>query len=207
YGNRGYCAEILWGIDGQVSVDRSSWKIFGGILNGQGSSKGLSYNEVTRIGVNAGPDGKLWTADDAFVTSGDGTVLVDALVYIGASLSSPNANNELDQSKINDYLADGLPVTAEYRFDGANGPIIFSDTIKVYPMGQVPTTEYGFRSIKTPYGFLWSLMAPEGSLYEVNKSSNAGGSYTPFKSVSAGFSIPAFFEQDTMMFYRVRRIQ
>ena len=206
YGNRGYCAMIVQGVDGQVSVDRLSWKVYGGILNGPGSLKGLTYS-ITRIGVNAGLDGKLWTADDTFVNSGVGTQLVDAIAYIGASLSSPNVNGIEDQTKINDYLAGGLSVTAEYRFEGATGPIVFSDTIKVYPTGQVPESEYGFRPIKTPYGFLWSLMAPKGSLYEVNKSSFVNGLHSQSVAMFAGFSIPAFFEQNPMMFYRVKRIR
>lgn len=206
FGNRGYCAAIVQGIDGQVSVDRLSWKVFGGILSGERDLAGYSYS-ITRIGVNAGPDGKLWTADDAFVNSGDGTQLFDAVVYIGASLSSPNVNNTSDVTTINNYLGNGLPVTVEYQFDGSTGPVIHSDTIRVYPMGQVPDSEYSLRPIRTPYGFLWSLMAPKGSLYTVGRSSIVDGYYGPTETVNAGFSIPAFFEQNPMMFYQVQRIQ
>jgi len=206
FGNRGYCPVIVEGIGGQVSIDRLSWKVYGGILSGARDLASETYSPSTRIGVNKGPDGRLWTADDTFVVSGAGS-LVDAIAYIGASLSSPNAENAGDQVTINTYLGDGLPVTVEYRFNGSSGPVFFSDTIKVYGMGQVPESEYGLRPIKTPYGLLWSLMAPRGSQWTIGKSSSVSGPYDPLENVNAGFSVPAFFEQESKQFYRVQRQQ
>lgn len=208
FGNRGYVAVILEGIDGQVSISRISWKVSGGILSGARDLDGTDYFPSTRVGINAGPDARLWTADDAFVTVGSGTVLCDAVAYIGASLSSPNANSTNDfVGNINTYLAGGLPVTVEYRFEGGAGPLFHSETFMVYPLGGVPDSEYGLKPIFTSYGILWTLMGPQGSLWEI------GGGVPipsgPFGPVvrTPGFSIPAYFEQDWKQFYSVRRIQ
>ncbi|MEO8638230.1 MAG: hypothetical protein ABI430_05025 [Candidatus Taylorbacteria bacterium] len=206
FGNRGYCPVIVVGIDGQVSIDRLSWKVYGGPLSGIRDLKGISYFPSTRVGVNAGPDGRLWTADDQFVSSGPGTQLVDAVAYIGASLTSPNVDSIVDQTKLNNDLAGGLPVTVEYKFDGLNGDKFHPVSTLVYPSGGVPEKKYGFRKIETPYGFLWSLMAPKGSTWTVGKSPVVNGFYNP-ETVTAGFSIPAFFNQNPMMFYRVQRIE
>jgi hypothetical protein len=48
-----------------------------------GDFVGYSYNGTTRYGVNWGADRTPGTADDVVYTSGNGTTLVDEIVYVG----------------------------------------------------------------------------------------------------------------------------
>jgi len=212
WGNRGYCAVLIVGVGGKINIERLSWKVFGGVLSGERSLSGFGYS-ITRIGVNTGPDGKLWTADDIFVSVGDGTALVDAIAYIGASLSSPNVNDSLDQQKIEGYFTNGLPVMVEFQFDtGAPNPAVFRTSTTVYAMGQVSQSAYGWVPIKTPYGLLYSLVAPQGSRYEIGRMFGQSRQ-TGYASVSAsappGFSLAESFLQGTNygVFFRIHRVQ
>ena len=128
-------------------------------------------------------------------------------------LSSPNVNDSLDQQKIEGYFTNGLPVMVEFQFDtGAPNPAVFRTSTTVYAMGLVSQSAYGWVPIKTPYGLLYSLVAPQGSRYEIGRMFGQARQ-TGYASVSAsappGFSLAESFLQGTNygVFFRIHRVQ
>lgn len=190
YGNRGYAPVVIQGIGGKISLNRISWRVVGGVFTGQRSLAPYAYHPKTRVGINSGPDGKLWTPDDTNITSGDGSQLVDAIAYIGASLSSPNAGDEGDLETISAYLVGGKPVTVEYVVD-LGRPVVNQTRAMVYD--DVPDSEFGWMIIPTPYGRLFSLSAREGERFEIRQTESLPRfSEVVVESAVSGFSQPEF---------------
>jgi hypothetical protein len=72
----------------------------GGMISG-------NYSD-TRVGVLAGPDGILGTADDIFITSGPGTQLVDGLLLRGASTAYDSTSFSNQSGSNQDILSNGV---------------------------------------------------------------------------------------------------
>ena len=63
---------------------------------------GYNYNGTTRFGVNWGPDRVKGGGDDIVYTSGNGTTLVDELVYVGVGNASLRGGSVPDQATMDD---------------------------------------------------------------------------------------------------------
>ena len=87
------------------------------------------------VGVLAGPDGKLWTSDDTYVTSGPATQLVDGLIGRGSGNSDaaycPGCTISQEQAAIDAAAHDlkqNTSFTGSYDLNGATGSGTFNIT-------------------------------------------------------------------------------
>jgi len=100
-----------------------------------GNFLGLDYS-ATRHGINWGPDRIRGTGDDIVYTSGNGTTLVDELVYVGvgnAFWPQPE-NGQTNQEAIDDAIAwvysnPGFMITGTYWINGDTGSDIVTSVI------------------------------------------------------------------------------
>ncbi len=162
FGNRPYVAVLMVGQDGKVNLDRTSYKVTCGaipLLGNNSSLSGLS-NSVSRIGINAGQDGILFTADDQIVTSGSGTNLYDAIAFIGGRIGAV-ANSQADINTIDSAIGSGTWINWEYDFNGLSGLQTGSVTIPLYQSGQIPWASQYNRLVPFvgPNGVLFSLVS------------------------------------------------
>ena len=162
HGQRIYCPPLLIGTDGKLSLDRVSYQVICGVslLNNQSALAGLDYS-VSRVGILAGPDGKLFTADDVFVKSGSGTALVDAIAFIGGRIGALVANNADFRDGTKGF--EKRSTTFIYSFNGASGPVSASSTIGLYARGGIP--DYNKAHLVPfigPNGVLFSIVGPPG---------------------------------------------
>lgn len=107
-----------------------------------GNFIGYSYNGTTRYGINWGDDRVKGGGDDTVYTSGNGTTLVDELVYVGvgnawwpggdaADPGNPPGGGQaaLDASFASLLAGGPINVTCSYSLPGATG----SDSVLVTP--------------------------------------------------------------------------
>jgi hypothetical protein len=103
---------------------------------------GYGYNGTTRYGINWGADRVKGGGDDTIYTSGNGTTLVDELVYVGVGNAwwpggdatdpgnPPGGGQAALDASFASLLADGpITVTCSYSLPGASG----SDSVQVVP--------------------------------------------------------------------------
>jgi hypothetical protein len=108
-----------------------------------GDFVGYGYNGTTRYGIYWGGDRLKGTADDIVYTSGNGTTLVDELVYVGVGNAwwpggdDPSPGNPVGgaQAAMDDYFAwvgseAPITVTTTYSINGFSG----SDSVDVVPV-------------------------------------------------------------------------
>lgn len=160
FGQRGYCPVVAIGRDGKISVDMIRYRVFCGIgaLGNQSSLAGLSYS-VSRVGIESGPDGVLFTPDDVIKKSGLGTDLVDAIVFIGARVGA----RVEQQSDIDLLLAaigsDGTYADFQYEFVTPVRTIT-----KGFRVGLVRTlpNSWKIEPFVGPKGMLFSVVGPAG---------------------------------------------
>jgi hypothetical protein len=106
----------------------------GDTLVSTGNFVGYAYNGTSRYGINWGADRTRGTGDDIMYTSGNGTTLVDELVYVGVGNAWwPDGVDH--QAAMNDYYAwifENAPitVTATYTILDATG----SATVEIVPV-------------------------------------------------------------------------
>ena len=153
-GNRMHFALRIDGQGTQFSISQLSF-----VGNSSDSGDGLnfsfafgSYNySASYEGVLAGADGKLWTADDVFVTSGANTQLVDGLVgrgsgnsydayCSGCTLAQQQA--ALDAAAAGSLYDGPFTFTGTYTLGSATGSASF-DVVAPTP---VPEPKYLFAS-------------------------------------------------------------
>ncbi len=106
----------------------------GDSLGFTGDFIGYSYNGTTRYGISWGADGTKGTADDIVYMSGNGTTLVNEIVYVGVGNawwpggSDPDPSNPVGgaQAAMDNYyawvLAEGpITLTTSYTIDDVTG--------------------------------------------------------------------------------------
>jgi hypothetical protein len=86
---------------------------------------GYSYNGTTRYGINWGADRTRGTGDDVVYMSGNGTTLVDELVYVGVGNGWWPSGSD-PQTAMDDYYAwvwanGPITVTTSYTIQGITG--------------------------------------------------------------------------------------
>src|SRR3989304_1560158 len=97
---------------------------------------GYNYNGTTRYGINWGDDRAKGGGDDVVYNSGNGTTLVDELVYVGVGNAwwpQPEVG-QTNQEAMDDYFAwvaseQPIDVTGTYSILGSTG----SDMVTVIP--------------------------------------------------------------------------
>ena len=166
YGNRAYAPVLIIGQNGKVCLDRLSYMVGCGSMPSLGynsSLSGLSYS-VSRIGINAGPDGILFTADDQIVNSGSGTNLCDAIAFIGGRIGAL-ADNQGQINTVNGYLNTSTWVSWSYYFTGPTNVQSGSITVPLYQGGQIPWDAQYNRLVPFigPNGVLFSVIGHPGS--------------------------------------------
>lgn len=166
FGNRPYVAVLAIGQNGKVCLDRLSYKVSCGaipLLGNNSSLAGLTYS-VSRIGISAGPDGKLFTADDEIITSGSGTNLVDAIAFIGGRVGAVG-NTQANIDSVNSAVGSGTWLRWDYYFTGVTNVSHDGITIPLYQSGQVPWVEKYNRIVPMvgPEGVLFSIVGQPGS--------------------------------------------
>ena len=100
----------------------------GGSFNGVGHTAGFYNYSQNYEGVLAGPDGKLGTADDIFITSGSNTQLVDALYGVGSGASfaadctgcTTTAQRQAAIDAVAAYPGTPFSITGTYGLSGTN---------------------------------------------------------------------------------------
>ena len=166
YGNRPYEVVLAIARNGKVCSDRFSYTVSCGAIPGLGYSSSLSglSNSVSRIGINAGPDGVLFTPDDVIANSGAGTNLYDAVVFIGGRCGAL-INSQSDMDNLNSYLSTPTWIRWDYYFNGATNVSHASATCPLYQGGQIPwNTRYNeIVPYIGPLGVLFSVVGQAGS--------------------------------------------
>ncbi len=181
YGNRAYAPVLIIGQDGKVCFDRLSYKVSCGSMPSLGyisSLTGLS-NSISRIGINAGSDGILFTADDNIVSSGSGTNLYDAIAFIGGRIGAL-ANSQADKNTVNGYLNTPSWISWDYYFSGLTNVQSGSITVPLYKGGQIPWDAQYNRLVPflSPNGVLFSVVGQPGSpAMNLLGSRNVNGPY------------------------------
>ena len=161
HGQRIYCPVLLIGRNGKVSLDRFQYRVTCGIasFDNQSSFSGSTYS-VSRVGLQAGPDGVLFTADDIIVKSGSGTNLMDAIAFIGgrigAQISQPSDYNPLNSA----ISPSGTFITFDYQFVSPTGILDGYTTLWLYPQNQIPSSFNRIVPFQGPNGMLFSVVDP-----------------------------------------------
>lgn len=186
-GNRGYCSVIVVGLDGKVRMDDLGYHAFAGLMSTNASLAGLGYG-YSRIGVKAGPSGKLWANDALYVNSGAGSQLVDALVYIGAGLGM-KVGNQAGLDAIRGYVGGGMDLVFQYEYATLGIPTVWQFHVPL--VNSIPANKlgkaYGF---PTPTGIIFSILNQINSHHNVYESGNAVGPWSLYKRrVSEGTSM------------------
>ena len=166
HGNRIYAPVLMIGKNGKVSIDRLSYRVTSGLalLGNQSSLSGLDYS-VSRIGIQAGPDGVLFTPDDVIVNSGAGTNLMDAIVFIGARAGAA-ITQPSDIATLNGEIGtNGVSINFAYQFNGVSNVLTGSMNTMLYPNNAVPQKMAHPRWVPFygPNGILYSVVGPSGS--------------------------------------------
>jgi hypothetical protein len=106
-------------------------------LGYSGDFVGLDYNGTTRYGVDWGPDGVKGGGDDTYYFSGNGTTLVDEIVYVGVGNAfwPQPADGQTEQEAIDAAIAwvNSVPnfqITGTYWIGGDSG----SDVVSIIPL-------------------------------------------------------------------------
>lgn len=160
HGMRIYVPVVLIGDASQLSLSKVSYRVVCGIalLGNESSLASLDYS-VSRRGVLKGPDGRLFTPDDVMVTSGPGSQLVDAIVFIGArvgaTVNTPEALSDLDAE-----IGNGMYANFQYFYDGS---LAIQRTVAVFRKDMIPDSAYGFKPFILPTGVLYSIVGPANS--------------------------------------------
>lgn len=110
-------------------------------LGFSGDFLGVTFNGTTRIGINWGADRAKGGGDDTVYISGNGTTLIDELVYVGVGNAFwPEAvGSQTNEEAIEDVLAyiaanDPFSVTGIYEINGHAG----DSTVRVLTPVPVP---------------------------------------------------------------------
>ncbi len=166
---------IVGPVDGKISA--KGLRIWCELIGVPGSAISYAYGELGytdfRIGIDYGPDRIRDTADDIVITSGDGSIMVDEIIFVGLgqslnnSLAQVKAAFAANKSFVIDWLAqvrepanvfnpDGDVSNVSQKFDqneGAPAPIIVVG------------------SVKNPGNFpweVWSSPSPSGPFTRLN---------------------------------------
>ena len=164
HGQRIYCPVLLIGRNGKVSLDRFQYRVTCGIasFDNQSSFSGSTYS-VSRVGLQAGPDGVLFTPDDIIIKSGSGTNLMDAIAFIGgrigAQISQPSDYNPLNSA----ISPSGTFITFDYQFVSPTGILDGYTTLWLYPQNQIPSSFNRIVPFQGPNGMLFSVVGPANS--------------------------------------------
>jgi hypothetical protein len=89
-----------------------------------GTFDSIDVYTSARVGILAGPDGKVGTADDVYITSGPATQLVDALDYVGIGNAYWPADAGEMATLVNAINTQGLTVTGGYTITDGDGTIL-----------------------------------------------------------------------------------
>jgi hypothetical protein len=162
HGQRQYCPVLAIGIDGTLTLSRLQYRVVCGVglLSNQSSLAGLNYS-VSRIGIQKGTDGILFTPDDVFIKSGPGTTEVDAIVFIGGRIAAA-VNQASDYDDLNAEIGDGTYVTFGYEFVMPTGTITDSTKTMLYKSGGIPSSYYRVTPFSGPKGWQFSVVGPSG---------------------------------------------
>ncbi len=164
HGQRKYDPVLIVGVDGKVSLSRVSYHVFCGVglLSNQSSLAGLDYS-ISRIGIQAGPDGQLFTADDVFVQSGSGTNLVDAVLFIGARVGA-DVENSADLVSLDAAIGpSGTYIWYQYQFQSTSSVITHDYVVSLFQRGGIPSLKNTVEYFHGPKGMTFSLVGPAGS--------------------------------------------
>ncbi|MBE0542201.1 MAG: hypothetical protein IH623_12510 [Verrucomicrobia bacterium] len=115
-----------------------------------GNFIGYTYNGTTRYGVNWGADRTKGGGDDIYYMSGNGTALVDELVYVGVGNAWWPGGTTPDQAAMDNAAAwmlgnAPLTITGQYWIQGIEG----IDSVTVVPE---PTTVIAGALLLLPFG-------------------------------------------------------
>jgi len=160
YGSRVYCPVLMIG-NGKVSLSRMSYKVTCGValLGNNSALSGLDYS-VSRIGIQAGSDGALFTGDDIIIKSGSGTNLVDAIVFIGGRVGAV-VNQASDFGPLDTEIGPtGTFITYTYYFNSPVGTLSGGTTVSLFPRGLIPSSVNHLTPFIGPKGVLYSLVGP-----------------------------------------------
>ncbi len=165
FGNRVYEPKFLRGIGGKVTLDRLQYRVTSGLalLGNQSTLAGLGYS-VSRVGIQAGTDGILFTPDDIILTNFEsGTIEVDAIWFVGARVGVV-VNNQGDLNLLNTEIGtNGTWVTFDYSFVAATNLTLHSITTDMlYPLGMIPMSAYRQTQFVGPNGVINSVVGPAG---------------------------------------------
>jgi YD repeat-containing protein len=206
HGQRVYCPVLLIGQNGKVSLDRLQYQVTCGVtvFNNQSSLTGLPYS-VSRIGIQAGADGVLFTPDDILITSGSGTNLVDAIAFIGARIGAL-INQPAGLDALNSAIGpSGVFMTFNYEFAAPTGPLNGNTTLWLYPQNLIPTAFNSIVPFIGPNGILFSIVGPANSTAMTLKSaSNIAGPWA-IETTSAveGTSSFIYFNTNKQAFFQL----
>ena len=166
YGQRGYCPVVIVGCGGQIALNSLQYRVTCGVglLANQSSLAGQPYS-ISRRGILAGPDGKLFTPDDVQVTSGAGTNLVDAIVFIGSRVGA-DVERSSDITNLDDLIGpNGTWISYQYMYTPptSSRTITFETTVPLYKAGGIPVSQNGLKLFLGPTGAIFSFVAPAGT--------------------------------------------
>jgi len=175
-GQRLYCGGVFVGNGAQITLDGLSTSVIDypvGYLDNNSTLAGLGYS-VSRVGIIKGPSGVLFGNDQTLVTSGPGSIPVDAIVFIGARVGADVSQyGQTAVNAVESYIGTGHMFTFTYTYTWTNESGQFSEnhswTVPVYQDGQAPTN-FLWSYWPTPRGNtrLFSLMAPATNTYTVS---------------------------------------
>ena len=177
----------------------------GGFLNNQSSLATNDYS-VSRYGIIIGPSGQLSGNDHTIVSSGSGTNLVDAVIFIGARVAfDVSTYGQAGINAVNSYLGAGDTIRFTYTYswtsDAGPSSVSFEKDIVIYQQGQIPPSKVGEELFPTPIGgYVASLVnTPETNTYSVSLSRDlTAGIWSPITSTATtGFSYPLLFTHST----------
>jgi hypothetical protein len=208
-GNRFYGTALVIGLDGKVSLDRTEYDVQCGIalLSNSSSFPGLGYS-VSRRGVDRGPDGVLFTADDIILMNGEsGSTLVDAIVTIGGRIGAL-VNSQEDMDALNAEIAGGTYITVRGGFRSPVGTLNGYVTVALYQQGAIPASYNRLMYFIGPKGVLFSRVGPPMSVpVPLEVSSTVTGPWTVANSASVeGTSAFAFFTLNPTNDYAFARL-
>ena len=180
-GNRLYCGLTVVGNGGMISLSMIGYAVTCQRVPSLGNSSSLNGTDysTSRRGVRRGADGKLWTVDDEVITSGSGTNLVDAVVFIGARIGAL-VSNQNDINYLNGQVTtNGTPVDFEYQYNSPTGILKSKSTVMLYPQGGIPFNTNRFELFDTPVGRFFSVVQVKGSApFDLKSSREVNGPYT-----------------------------
>ena len=120
-----------------------------GVLDYSGDFVGLNYTGTTRYGIDWGADNARGGGDDTYYTSGNGTTLVDEIVYVGVGNAywpgepgSDPANGRSNQQVLDDMAAyiqaNAGVITGSYSIRGSDDNT-YSALVEVTPVPEPGT--------------------------------------------------------------------